>query len=108
MVYSLLRSCALAASLSLAVAAEPLLTAKEFQKQEGAHTAQALTDPEPDLLEEYNVTANRRRQPRAQTSESITVITRSDIEALTPLAQTLPELLRLVPGVQAEIGRAHV
>ncbi len=114
----------LASSLSLAVYAESKpLTAKQLQHDQGILTAQGLSgvnspssqsqlpatvsknddedDTAVDLLEEYNVTANRRRQAISETSESVTIITRSDIEALTPLAQTLPDLLRIVPGIQA-------
>jgi hemoglobin/transferrin/lactoferrin receptor protein len=82
-------------------------TLEHLRKQEQNILAQAqplrpqVAVEDSDTLEEVSVTANRRPQLIVQTSESVTVITRSDIESLLPLAQTLPDLLRIVPGVQA-------
>lgn len=55
-------------------------------------------------LPDVTVTANRRPQSRKQAAQSITVVDRKDIEALTPLAQNLSGLLFAVPGVQAGAG----
>ncbi|WP_218079801.1 TonB-dependent receptor [Anthocerotibacter panamensis] len=86
--------------------AEPMTVQQLRQEEKGIqHLAQALQNPvdddTPDTLAEYTVTANRVPKPIRETPESVTVITRSDIEALTPLARDLPGLLRIVPGLQA-------
>lgn len=91
----------------------------ELRQHEGAvlQTAQALGQiqsaqpPEPSavigsgsLLEEVNVTANRREAATFRTPESLSVISRDEIESMLPLAQNLTGLLHLVPGVQTGLG----
>lgn len=87
-------------------------TLQHLRQQEGGllQTAQAL-EPQPDIvpqpvdtLPEINVTANRRESPTFETPESLSIISREEILSLSPLAQNLAGLLRVVPGVQAGLG----
>ncbi len=89
----------------------PVETVSDLLQKEGkVQTAQALNSDQQFVqasnitLDEVNVTANRREKRNFDTSESLSVITRSDIDTLTPLAQNVTGLLRLVPGVQTGLG----
>ncbi len=62
-------------------------------------------DDEPvDLLAEYNVTAGRVRKANQDTPESLSILTRDEIELLALLTQNTSGLLRGIPGVQAGSG----